>query len=186
MINLSEKFDNSSALCSLCDCCKAENKKTPKWNCKDNNSTPFIKNKTFYEGKCLCKKGCNADCVYKYAGCKVIAIETKSRPLCNIKEDEEEGYPNLVAKIENCYSCACNNKLTLVAFILQLSSIKNSSKQRFQLLAECERGLNANNFRIGKEGKLASKKAGLKNINVKFDIVKCKELNDKYFNKLLA
>jgi len=186
MISPSEKFDDSYSLCSLCARCKVENNSTLGWSCNDENSTPFIRDETFYEGKCLCKTGHNADCVYKYAGYRVIAIETKSRPLCHIKEDEKEGYPNLVAKIENCYRCACNNKLTLVAFILQLSSIKNSSKGQFQLLEECKMGLYANNLRIGKDGNLVSKKKDLKNMKVKFDIVKCRKLNDKYFNKLLA
>jgi len=185
MITPSENFADSSNLCSLCERCIAENKTNRNWDCEDKNSTPFIRNKIFYKGEYLCGKKHNADCVYKYADCKVIAIEIKDRPLGHIKEDEKEGYPNLVNKIEDCYGCSCDKELTLIVFVLQLSSIKNSSKGKLQLLAECEKGLNANNIRIGKNGKLVIKKNNLKHTNVKFDIVKCKELNDKYFGKLL-
>jgi len=187
MINPSESFVGSRNLCSLCERCIAENKSTRNKNCKDKNYAAFAnKNKIFYEGECLCGKKHNADCVYKYADCKVIAIEIKDRPLENIRKDEKEGYPNLANKIEDCYSCSCNKKLTLIAFVLQLSSTKNSSKDKFQLLTECEDGLKVNNIRIGKKGKLVIKKNSLEHTNVKFDIVKCKELNDKYFNKLLV
>jgi len=181
MINPSESFVGSRNLCSLCERCIAENKSTRNWNCKDKDYATFAnKNKIFYEGECLCGKNHNADCVYKYKNYKVIAIEIKDQPLNNIDSD------NLAAKIENCYNCANSYELTLVAFVLQLSGIKNLDKEEYQLLEECEKGLRANNISIGKNRKLIIKKDGLKHTNIKFYIVKCKELNDKYFCKLLS
>jgi hypothetical protein len=177
MISPSEDFNGSYSFCSLCCRCRAENASDE--SCSDENVTPFIKGNIFYNGNCLCKSGHNADCVYKYADNKVIAIETKNQPLNNID------YDNLVAKIENCYNCIISDKLIFIAFILQLSSIKNSSENKFQLLEKCKEGLGMYNIRISKDGKLVIKKDGLKNINVKFDIVKCKDIDDKYFNKLL-
>jgi len=179
MIEESENFDCSCKLCSLCNCCEAENAYISDWDCDDKTAIPFIRANVFYEGKCLCRTGCNTDCVYRYMGDKVIAIEIKDQPLKNID------YDNLVAKIKNCYVCAEAKKFTIVAFVLQLSSIKNSSKRKFQLLKECEDGLNANNLRIGK-GKLFSKESDFKNMKIKFDIVKCKELDEKYFRELLV
>jgi hypothetical protein len=180
MIDNSESFNDCSNLCSLCGRCRAENVYDSAWVCLHEDSMPFIKGNIFYEGKCLCKAGHDVDCVYKYERNNVIAIEIKDQPLRNID------YSDLVAKIENCYKCACANKLTIVAFILQLSSIKNSSKGKHQLLDECERGLGANNLRISKDKTLFSKRDNLKSIKIKFDVVKCKELDDKYFNKLLV
>jgi len=180
MINPSEIIANFGDLCFLCERCIIENKKSDsKWDCKDKNSTPFIRAKIFYDGRRLCKKKThNADCVYKYKNSNLIAIEIKAQPLKNIDSD------NLAKKIINCYNSANSCKLTLVAFILQLSSIENSSKNKYQLLLKCEKDLNANNIHLGKGEKLKGRN-GLKISNVKFDIVKCKEFDERYFNKLI-
>jgi hypothetical protein len=172
MPNASEPFN----CISLCDCCIAENEES---NCSDKNSTPFIKNKAFNNGKYLCASGKNPDCVYQYDENKIIAIEIKDQPENNIK------YDNLVGKIENSYKCACDNGSILMAFILQVSSIKNSSKNKNQLLVNCQKGLGVYHLRIGRDGKLHSKNKDLKNINTKFDIIKCKDFDDKYFKSML-
>ncbi|MCL2100335.1 MAG: hypothetical protein FWH22_01315 [Fibromonadales bacterium] len=180
MIDDSESFGCGCDLVSLCGCCKDENSYNNNWSCNDKDAIPFIKNKIFYNGRCLCASGENPDCVYKYAGDKVIAIEIKDQPEKNIKYDE------LVDKIKNCYDCACNNGLILVVFILQVSSIKNSSKNESQLLDNCDKGLRMHNFRIGKDEKLLIKDKNFKNTQIMFRVVKCKDFNDKYFNSILT
>jgi hypothetical protein len=179
MIEASEYFSCDCSLCSLCGCCRDENTaSTEDWGCSDENATPFIKNSIFYSGKCLCASGKNPDCAYRYAGNKVIAIEIKDQPEGNVK------YDDLVGKIKNSYDCACGNGLILTAFILQISSKKNSSKTRHQLLLNCEEGLREHYLKIDKNGKLYSRNENLKNIRIKFDIIKCKDFDDRHFIKI--
>jgi hypothetical protein len=175
MINVSEVFCKSCSLCSLCACCRNEN---PEVHCDHENATPFIRADVFYHGKCLCETGSNADCVYKYAEDKVISIEIKDQPENSID------YDVLVSKIVNCYKNACSKNLKLIMFILQLSNKKNSSAGKYQLLGACKYGLKMNKINTDKNGILYSREEPFKTLKVRFDIVKCKDFDETYFNAI--
>lgn len=165
---------------SLCGFCETENKLSNiKWSCKEKGLHSFLNQCIFCEGKHLCKKGANPDCIYIYKDKCVVAIEIKDQPENSID------YDNLVNKIKNYYDYATNKGLTPTSFILQLSSIKNAENGRWTLQESCKHGLGKRGLDIGQGDKLFSLFDGLSHINCKFFVVKCSDLTEDWFAQLL-
>ncbi len=160
--------------CSLCERCCAENKES-NWECNDFETEPLLKQKIFIQGKDLCgKKGPDVDCIYKYKGKNLLAIEIKAQPIKNINPEE------LLKKIKSVYSHI--DDMSLGAFILQVSSKLNSNKSPYQLLLICKDMFKSVGININK-GMMYSRKPELKHIRNKFKVIKCKKLNE---NEILS
>ena len=162
--------------CSLCERCRAENMEAG-WECSHMDTTPFLRQKIFLQGKELCGSKRDVDCVYKYNGDAILAIEIKAQPIANVEAD------NLLTKLENLYSKL--EDLSLTAFVLQVSSRLNSRKTPTQLFLECEEKFRTVGLFISKAGRFYSRKPELGYIRTKFEVVKCKDLTEEYITSLL-
>lgn len=162
--------------CSLCERCCAENTERG-WECKDADSTPFLKQKIFIQGKEFCgKSNPDVDCIYKYNGKDLLVIEIKAQPIKNIEPKE------LLSKINSVYSNLGN--MSLKAFILQISSKLNSNKSPYQLLLHCQTMFKSVGININRD-MMYSRKPELKHIRNKFKVIKCKKLNEDEISSLL-
>lgn len=161
--------------CSLCERCCAENVE-PGWVCSHAYMTPLLKQKIFLQGKELCGTKNDVDCIYKYNDVVILAIEIKAQPITNVDVN------NLQKKLEMLYSKL--GGLSLKAFILQVSSRLNSRKSPTQLLLECEKKFNTIGIKISKKNILYSRKPGLEYIRTRFEVIKCKDIDEDFFNSL--
>lgn len=183
----SNKMKKSTPVCSICNsekslcgCCEAENITSNKdWNCKEKNDYNFLNQCIFCEGKHLCSTGSNPDCIYKYNGNYVAAIEIKDQPENSIE------YNILVKKIKNFYDKSIEQNLIPSVFILQISNAKNTDEGLYSLQDSCTYGLGNYGFSIGYGGTLFSSNENLAYIKCRFFVVKCAELTEDLFFQLL-
>lgn len=165
---------------SLCGSCAVENLISNKdWNCNDFEKYSFLNQCIFCEGRHLCVKGANPDCIYRYGTNKIAAIEIKDQPENSIE------YSVLVKKIKNYYNSSIEKKLCPTIFILLVSSIKNVDGGLYSLQSSCEYGLGKEGFSIGNEGRLFSLEDGLSHIDCRFFVAKCSDFSEDLFLKLL-
>ena len=181
------KMQKSTPICSICNserslctCCETENIVSDKnWHCEEKGCNSFLNQCIFCEGRHLCNRGANPDCIYRYKNDCVIAIEIKDQPENSID------YKNLVKKIKNYYNYAITQGLIPSLFVLQLSGLKNKYSEENELQESCEYGLGLYGLTVGQGKKLFGFYEESSHINCKFIVVKCPDFTETKFLEML-
>lgn len=181
MLNKSEFFNRRRCEhCSLCGRCRVENTRET-WRCRDENTLPILRDQVFIQGSVLCgDSDPNIDCIYiKNSG--LVAIEIKDRKIEYVDKDDKE---RLKSQLLSVCSASDREGLTIKAFVLLVSSVKNSKHSDLQLLEICEGMLLSVGIKLDKNNIMRDGRH-LRHKYTKFKVVRCKDLTEECISSLL-
>lgn len=167
--------------CSLCGLCRQENNGHD-WSCADEGKSPILREQIFIQGRELCGESVsNPDCIYiKDAG--LLAIEIKDRQIEYVEKDDKKRLKNQLLSV-----CSASDRagLKLKAFVLLVSSIKNSKHSDLKLFKACKEMFESIGITIDKNNMMRdSKHRGRKYTT--FKVVKCKDLKEDLLTSLFV